>query len=69
MRYFFFIGSLLYCLLVQAQEDRRPIAIDDYFKLKSVRNPQISPDGEWVAYTLRETNLKKDKSDLSFMAS
>ncbi|MEM9820306.1 MAG: S9 family peptidase [Bacteroidota bacterium] len=63
MRYFFFIGSLLYCLLVQAQEDRRPIAIDDYFKLKSVRNPQISPDGEWVAYTLRETNLKKDKSE------
>lgn len=33
-------------LFLKAQE--RKLEIDDYFKLKSVQDPQISPDGEWL---------------------
>jgi len=28
---------------------KRAITIDDYLTLKSVGNPQLSPDGKWVA--------------------
>ena len=30
--------------------------------MKSVQEVQISPDGKWVAYTVSEMDLKKDKS-------
>ena len=38
----------------------RPIQIDDYFALKSVGSPVVSPDGAWVAYTVRTQDLEKD---------
>ena len=31
---------------------KRAITIDDYLALKAVGNPQLSPDGKWVAYTV-----------------
>jgi len=48
---------------VFSQSAKRPITVDDFFKFKNVRNPQISPDGRWVAYTVSKTDLKKDKSE------
>ena len=39
------------------------LTIDDYFKLKRVSGPQISPEGDWIAYTVTETDFKKDKSE------
>jgi hypothetical protein len=30
----------------------RALAIEDYYKIKSVGDTQISPDGRWVVYTL-----------------
>jgi dipeptidyl aminopeptidase/acylaminoacyl peptidase len=49
-------------LFAQAQE-RRPIEIDDLFRVRSVGDPRISPDGEWVAYTISAKNEKEDNSD------
>src|SRR5271154_346910 len=40
---------------------RRVLAVDDYFRIKEVGDPQISPDGKWVAYTVETSNLKEDK--------
>jgi dipeptidyl aminopeptidase/acylaminoacyl peptidase len=37
--------------------------VDDLFALRSVGDPQISPDGEWVAYTVRTLDLKEDNAD------
>ena len=38
----------------------RSLAVEDYYRLKSVGQPRISPDGRWVAYTVstpvEETN-------------
>ncbi|HXU46590.1 MAG TPA: S9 family peptidase [Thermoanaerobaculia bacterium] len=36
---------------------------EDVASIASVRDPQISPDGKWVAYTISRMDLKKDKSD------
>ena len=41
----------------------RPLQIDDYFALKSVGGPRISPDGAWVAYTVRTKDLENDQSE------
>lgn len=37
--------------------------LDDLFKIKNVGDPQISPDGQWVAYTVSTVDVKADKSD------
>ncbi len=42
---------------------QRNLEVDDFFSIKSVRDPQISPDGKWVAYTVSETDLEKDKRE------
>ena len=40
-------------------EQRKP-TIDDLLKIKSIRDARISPDGKWVAYTVRETDFEQD---------
>src|SRR5947199_6939914 len=40
---------------------KRAITIDDYLALKSVGDPQLSPDGKWVAYTVTENSLKDNR--------
>ena len=40
----------------------RALEVEDYFRLKRVGSPKVSPDGEWVAFTVRETSLEEDES-------
>ena len=46
-----------------AQTARRPLKLDDMMSFRNVSDPQISPDGQWVAYTVGTTNAKEDKSN------
>ncbi len=46
-----------------AQQQKRALKADDFARIKSVGDPQVSPDGGWVAYTVTTTDLKKDNSD------
>ena len=41
---------------------KRNLALDDEFGIKVVTDPQISPEGKWVAYTVTTTDLKEDKT-------
>ena len=41
----------------------RPITIDDYFQIQTVHEPQLSPDAQWVAYTVDKSSLKTDKNE------
>jgi len=41
----------------------RPITIDDYFQIQAVHDPQLSPDGQWVAYSVDKSTLKTDKNE------
>src|SRR5580700_11254920 len=41
---------------------KRPFSLDDLAKLREVRDPQCSPDGQWVAYTVSTIDAKEDKS-------
>ena len=33
-------------------QSRRPLKTDDIFAFKNVGDPQVSPEGKWVAYTV-----------------
>jgi dipeptidyl aminopeptidase/acylaminoacyl peptidase len=55
---------------VAAQTSKRPITLDDLAKLRSVADPQVSPDGKWVAYTVGTVDTEKDRRDTDlWMAS
>src|SRR2546425_11798780 len=53
------LPSTLFPLPALAQ--KRAITIDDYLALKAVGDPQLSPDGRWVAYTVTEYSLKDNR--------
>ena len=46
-----------------ATQAPRLLTVDDLFALKQVADPQISPDGRWVAYTVTTTDFKAEKSE------
>jgi dipeptidyl aminopeptidase/acylaminoacyl peptidase len=66
---FHFAGLLAACLVLPAgtataqAPARRPVRAEDVYHLRTVRDPQISPDGEWVAYVVSVTDSAKDKSN------
>jgi len=41
----------------------RAITVDDYFQMREVQDPQISPDGQWVSYSVKTAILKDDKNE------
>ena len=49
--------------LTQAQPARRPLTLADHSRIRAVADPQRSPDGKWVAYTLSTVDTAADKSD------
>src|SRR6267378_876975 len=61
---------LVQWLPIRAQESAsKPAAtprnstIDDYFQIRDVAQPELSPDGQWVAYAVRTRMLKEDKNE------
>jgi len=50
-------------IVATSQESEKPITINDLMNIRSVNNPRISPDGQWIAFTITEIDLKKDKSE------
>lgn len=45
------------------QPARRALRLDDLYRLKEVSDPQLSPEGAWVAYTVTTLDSTKDKSN------
>ncbi|MEW6323147.1 MAG: S9 family peptidase [Acidobacteriota bacterium] len=44
-----------------AQATKRPITLDDHSRILGVADPQRSPDGQWVAYTVTTIDADGDK--------
>jgi dipeptidyl aminopeptidase/acylaminoacyl peptidase len=53
------LAALVGYTALGAQEPR-PLEIEDMFAIRSVGSPRVSPDGEWVAYTVSSTGLDED---------
>ena len=52
---------VVFAVPVHGQTARRPIALDDHSRIVSVGDPQRSPEGEWVAYTVSTIDADKDR--------
>ncbi|MBS1607888.1 MAG: S9 family peptidase [Bacteroidetes bacterium] len=56
--------ALLICILfltVSQAQQKRPVAPIDFYRLQNISDPQLSPDGKWVVYTLSTVDTVKDK--------
>jgi dipeptidyl aminopeptidase/acylaminoacyl peptidase len=45
--------------------DKRPMTVEDLFRFQRVSDPQISPDGKWVAYVVGTVDLAGNKTSSS----
>nr|WP_214460500.1 S9 family peptidase [Flavihumibacter fluvii] len=59
----------LFCMLCAAcfslglhAQSKRPLAPADVYRFQQSSSPQVSPDGNWVLYSLRSVDSAKDKS-------
>jgi len=57
------VAAALFIGLPVAAQPRRPLRPTDFYRIKDVGAPRISPDGAWVAYTVTTTDSAKDKTD------
>lgn len=48
-------------LLPAAAQEPHPFSAHDLVTMDRVSGPRVSPDGEWVAFTVRETDLEADR--------
>jgi len=61
-RTFFLLACILMTPTPALAQNKRPMVIDDLFKFQRVADPQISPDGKTVAYTVTTVDLAGNKS-------
>src|SRR5712691_9818404 len=54
--------SLVTAISVLAQTARHPLRLDDLARFRNVSDPQISTDGQWIAYSVSTIDAKEDKS-------
>jgi dipeptidyl aminopeptidase/acylaminoacyl peptidase len=57
-----FLITLWIAAALSAQTAPRPLKLDDLTRFRNVNDPQISPDGKWVAYVVATIDAKEDKS-------
>ncbi len=63
-------AALCGCSWITAAQTPRPLEIRDLFALRTVRSPTLSPDGDWVAFTVSAMDVDVDRSDTDvYMAS
>jgi dipeptidyl aminopeptidase/acylaminoacyl peptidase len=57
----FAAGVLLAADLLAQGRVQRPMTFDDFAAVRNVGDPQVSPDGRWVLYSLRTTDVGANK--------
>ncbi|MFQ6091176.1 MAG: prolyl oligopeptidase family serine peptidase [bacterium] len=64
MRRFLCYSVILLCWAASIlAQDRRPLETDDLFRFGRVADPQVSPDGERIAYTVSFDNKETNKTN------
>jgi dipeptidyl aminopeptidase/acylaminoacyl peptidase len=58
-----FVLGLLTPISPAAAAGKRPLTFDDLTRVQRVADPQISPDGKWIAYTITIVDKEKNSRD------
>lgn len=58
------VALLMVSTAVRAQQPvvKRLLQSSDVFRLRTVADPQVSPEGDWIAYAVSSVDSAKDKS-------
>ena len=58
-----FIFSLLLIIpsFLLIAQPKRPLEVEDLFRIKRVSDPQLSPDGKWIAFVVTEVDKAANK--------
>lgn len=51
------------CVPLTLAQQKRPMSFEDVLAIKSVADPQVSPDGKWVVYVVTSTDMKENAND------
>jgi Tol biopolymer transport system component len=65
MRFSLVFGAAVACVAAMSasgQASRRPLRVSDLYQLRDIEDPQRSPDGQWVAYTVTAADSATDKN-------
>ena len=54
-------GLLLAVDLSAQGRVQRPMTFDDFAAVRNVGDPQLSPDGKWILYSVRTTDVGANK--------
>ncbi len=55
------VGTPLSGNPVALPEQTHPFSVQDMLAMDRLSDPQVSPDGKWIVFTLQETDLEADK--------
>lgn len=55
------LALALFLLPAVAHGQPQPLAVDSLFRFKRIADPQVSPDGKWVAFVQGEVDLDKNR--------
>ncbi len=58
-------GLLLTTILPSMAAERQPFSAEDLVRLERVSDPQLSPDGRHLVYSLRQTDMAADRGVMS----
>src|SRR5689334_8030649 len=60
---FLALGAAMALATTSVHAQQRPMTPDDVLAVRNVSDPQISPDGRWVAYVVSHADLKDNAVD------
>jgi len=58
---FLFISVFWLAVPISLQADTHPFSIHDMLAMQRIGDPQLSPDGKWIVFQLRTTDLEANK--------
>jgi len=63
----FALCLLVCCLTIPGIAQKRAFTIEDLYRLRTIEDPQISPDGKQIAFVVHEDNLAQGTGTRRFM--
>jgi tricorn protease-like protein len=55
------MGMVAGLAMAQTQDETHPFSIHDMLAMDRISDPQVSPDGKWIVFTLRKTDMEANR--------
>ncbi len=57
------LSILLFFIILNAFPENHPISFDDFIRIKRISDPQVSPNGDLIAFVVTEMDIEKNSSN------